>query len=93
MLVFVLAALAANVNDVLTTIITTPLVLNYTITPTATTGGCVGTPLTLTVTVNPAPQMTSAATASICSGNSLNVGLTANPASTFSWVTTNNANI
>ncbi|MGZ3862527.1 MAG: PKD-like domain-containing protein [Bacteroidia bacterium] len=60
----------------------------YTITPTA--GGCAGTPVTATVTVNPIPSMTATpATQSICSGAATSVALTSNVAgTTFAWTVT-----
>ncbi|MES2284708.1 MAG: PKD-like domain-containing protein [Bacteroidota bacterium] len=67
-------------------------IVTYTVTPTSTPDGCVGTPQTLTVTVNPAPSMTSPGSATICSGGILNIVLTSNNASTFSWIALSNPN-
>jgi gliding motility-associated-like protein len=64
----------------------------YTVTPTSTAGSCVGTAQTVTVTVNPAPSMTSVSTATICSGASVSIALTSNIASTFTWIAGDNAN-
>ena len=64
----------------------------YTVTPTATIGGCVGLPQTVTVTVNPTPTMTSATTATICSGNTVNIPLTSNVPSNYLWNAINNVN-
>ncbi|MGZ4057872.1 MAG: PKD-like domain-containing protein [Bacteroidia bacterium] len=64
----------------------------YTVTPTATIGGCVGTSQTVTVTVNPTPTMTSGTTATICSGNSVNIPLTSNVPSNYIWSAVNNVN-
>ena len=64
---------------------TTAGTIQYIITPTSTAGSCPGTPLTITVTVNPAPTVTTAATKTICSGTGTNITLTANAASTFTW--------
>ena len=57
----------------------------YTITPLY--SGCAGTPFTVTVTVNPSTNLTSATTASaICSGSIFNYTPTAStPGSTISW--------
>ncbi|MCW3086386.1 MAG: hypothetical protein JWP12_3752 [Bacteroidetes bacterium] len=57
----------------------------YTITPTA--GGCPGTPVTVTITVNPVPTVTATpSTQTICSGSATSIALTSNVASaTFSW--------
>ncbi len=64
----------------------------YTITPTATLGGCAGVTQTVTVTVNPSPVMTSASTATICSSGNVSVSLTSNLASSFSWAAVDNIN-
>ena len=58
--------------------------ITYTITPTAVVGGCSGSQ-TFTLTVNPAPVMTSAASASICSGQTLGIALSSDIASSYSW--------
>jgi gliding motility-associated-like protein len=57
----------------------------YTITPTA--NGCAGSPVTVTITVNPSPTAIAApATQTICSGNAASTSLTSNVAgTTFSW--------
>src|SRR5204863_347781 len=55
------------------------------ITPTSSTGLCVGNAFTITVTVNPTPVVTNAATASTCSGISPNIALTSSAPSTFAW--------
>ncbi|MES2591350.1 MAG: PKD-like domain-containing protein, partial [Bacteroidota bacterium] len=59
--------------------------VEYMITPTSSTGSCVGTPDTITVTVNPTPAVTNASTKSICSGASTSIALTSSAASSFSW--------
>ncbi len=64
---------------------TTAGTVQYIVTPTSITGSCPGTSLTITVTVNPAPTVTTAATKTICSGGGTNITLTANAASTFTW--------
>ena len=47
---------------------------------------CAGTPQTFTITVNPAPAVTSAATASVCSGVAQNYTITSGVAgTTFTW--------
>lgn len=66
--------------------------VTYTVTPTSTPDGCVGTPQTVTVTVNPSPGMTSPGSATICSGGILNIVLTSNNVSTFSWIALSNPN-
>ncbi|MCE3279507.1 MAG: hypothetical protein K0S44_1698 [Bacteroidetes bacterium] len=67
--------------------------VTYTVTPTSTSGSCVGTTQTVTVTVNPAPVMTSASTATICSGAAVNIPLTSNVASTYTWIAATNTNV
>ena len=62
-----------------------PGTVDYIVTPTSTTGGCPGTPYTITVTVNPTPTVTTANIASTCSGTSPNISLTATAPSTFTW--------
>lgn len=62
----------------------------YTITPTA--SGCVGSPITAVVTVNPAPSITSPGTANICSGGTLNIPITSNITSTYTWSAVDNPN-
>ena len=62
----------------------------YIVTPTSTASSCMGTPFTITVTVNPAPVVTTASTATICSGNNANISLTASAPSSFTWTTGTN---
>jgi hypothetical protein len=57
----------------------------YNITPTSTTGSCVGSPTAITVTVNPIPAVTNSNTTTICSGTSPNITLAASATSTFAW--------
>lgn len=66
--------------------------VTYTITPTGISGGCVGTPFIMNVTVYPKPQMTSLSTSTICSGDAVNLNLNATLPSTFNWVAANNLN-
>ena len=46
----------------------------------------------VTVTVNPAPTMTSGTSATICSGSAVNFPLTSDFGTSYSWIATNNAN-
>jgi gliding motility-associated-like protein len=86
------AGSGATINQTLTTTGTTAGTATYTITPTA--AGCVGTPITVVITVNPRPIMTSASTATICSGQTVSIPLTSNPTgSTFTWIATDNTNV
>jgi VCBS repeat-containing protein len=57
----------------------------YAVTPTSTTGSCVGAATNITVTVNPTPAVTNSSTASTCSGTGPNIALTASAASNFAW--------
>jgi hypothetical protein len=60
---------------------------------TATANGCTSSsPAIATVTVNPAPSMTSSGTATICSGGTINLPFTSNITSTYIWSATDNAN-
>jgi hypothetical protein len=67
--------------------------VTYTVIPTSSLGGCIGSSQTLTITVNPLPLMTSSNTASICSGTPLNFSLSSDIASSFTWLATNNMNV
>ncbi|MES2591257.1 MAG: PKD-like domain-containing protein [Bacteroidota bacterium] len=66
--------------------------VTYTVTPTSSPQGCVGTPQTVTVTVNPPPAMTSPNSATICNGGTVSIPLTSNWPSTYTWIAANNAN-
>ena len=57
----------STLNDNLTNTTTSAVTATYTVTPAGTPGGCVGTPFTVTVTVNPTPVLSSQST-SACSG-------------------------
>jgi hypothetical protein len=61
----------------------------YTITPTAPTG-CTGTPINVTITVNPRPVVTATPSSqTICSGTATSIALTADVAgTTFAWTVT-----
>jgi len=75
----------SNIIQTLTSTTTTPGTAVYTITPSA--GGCSGTPINVTVTVNPIPVATATpSTQTICSGTAGSASLTSNVAgTTFSW--------
>jgi gliding motility-associated-like protein len=80
------AGSGATINQVLTNPSSTAAgTVQYIVTPTSTTGGCVGSPYTITVTVNPKPVVTNASAYSICNATSPNLALTASVASSFSW--------
>lgn len=59
--------------------------VEYIVTPTPTTGLCVGSHYIITITVNPTPAITNAAIANTCSGSLSNIVLTSSAPSTFSW--------
>ncbi len=59
--------------------------VQYVVTPTSTTGSCVGTSETITVTVNPGPALTSQTNVSVCSSLPLTVPLTSSTSSNFNW--------
>lgn len=61
----------------------------YTITSSA--NGCVGSPITAVVTVNPAPSITSSGSAAICSGSTLTLPITSDIPSTYVWGATDNS--
>ncbi|MFL5764254.1 MAG: PKD-like domain-containing protein [Bacteroidia bacterium] len=82
----------STLNNTITNGSTTVQNVVYTVTPTATIGGCVGTVQTVTVTVNPTPAMTSGTSATICSGNAVNIPLTSNVPSSYVWSAANNVN-
>ena len=91
---------AANFTQTLTNTTTTPQVVTYTVTPTSgDTGNCVGSPFTVTITVNPTPVIT-AKELLICSGDTFNFTLTDGlngdriPTGTkYTWTVVSNPNI
>lgn len=83
----------STINNTLTNATTSPEIVVYTVTPTATLGTCLGTDQTVNVTVNPSPTMTNGTTATICSGATLSIGLSSNVAANYSWIATSNTNI
>jgi gliding motility-associated-like protein len=64
--------------------------VQYIITPTSAAGSCGGTPYTITVTVNPTPEVTTINTATICSGSGPNLALTSLIPSNYSWTVNTN---
>ncbi len=87
------AQTGSTLNDVLVNTTTSVHGVTYTVTPTSTTGTCPGTPQTVTITVNPAPTMSSVNAKTICSGDNVGLALTSVVPSTYSWVATANANV
>jgi gliding motility-associated-like protein len=82
------AGSGTTISQVLNATGTSSGVVTYTVIPT--TNSCPGTPLSVSVTVNPNPVGTAVATpASICSGTSTTVNLSSNiPGTTYSWTAT-----
>ncbi len=64
-------------------------VATITVTPNA--PGCMGTPITFTITVDPRPTVDDPANITVCGGESVNVPLTGTGNPTFNWVNSNTA--
>ncbi|HSD15486.1 MAG TPA: PKD-like domain-containing protein, partial [Flavobacterium sp.] len=80
-----------QINQTLTTIGLSQGVVTYYITPTV--GGCTGTPITVTITVNPTPEVFSLTGTSLilCSGESVGILINSNiPGTTFTWTVVQN---
>lgn len=83
----------ASISGQLTNTTNTVQTLVYTVTPTSPTGNCAGTPFTVTVTVNPVPQVANQQV-QLCSGQAftftpVNGGANSIPAgTTYTWTTT-----
>jgi gliding motility-associated-like protein len=79
-----------TIAQVLTATGATAGTATYTITPSI--GTCIGSPISIPITVNPAPTVIATPTSeSICSGQTTGINLTSNPAgSTFSWTVAQN---
>ena len=72
------------IDQVLTTVGNTPGSVVYTITPTI--NGCSGAPITVTIIVNPTPEVFGSSTSTICSGETPNISLFPSiVATTFAW--------
>jgi len=78
----------STIAQILTTIGPTTGTATYTITPTA--NGCVGTSITVVITVNPTPIATATPNSqTFCSGGTTNIALMSNiPGTTFNWTVT-----
>ena len=74
-----------NIAQILTNAGTTQGTVIYTITPTA--GGCAGTPISVTITVNPKPSaVATPSVQTLCSGSTTNIALSSSTAgTTYSW--------
>ena len=74
----------AIIAQTLTTVNSTQGTVVYSITPTF--NGCSGAPITVTIIVNPTPEVFGSAAATICSGESPNIALFPSiAATTFAW--------
>ena len=82
----------STIDNVIVNTTNVPQTLTYTVTPTSTTGGCLGSTQSITVTINPKPNMTSASSATICSGGTVSISLTSDVTSAYSWIASNNPN-
>jgi gliding motility-associated-like protein len=81
------AQTTGTISDVLINTSLLPQTVAYAVTPTF--NGCSGSTVTINVTVNPNPQMSSSNALTICSGNSVGLTLGATISGTsFSWVAT-----
>jgi PKD-like domain/Ig-like domain CHU_C associated/CHRD domain/Secretion system C-terminal sorting domain len=83
---------AGNISGTLTNTTALPVTVTFTITPTA--NGCVGTPITATVIVNPRPVMTALpASQTICNGVTITpiVFASTTPGTTYTWTRDNSS--
>jgi len=82
----------STLNDLLINTTNVDQIVTYTVTTTATTGGCVGTQI-VNITVNPIPTMTSPTSTTICSGTAVSLNLTSDIPASYSWLATANPNV
>lgn len=83
--------MGSTINNTIINSTSVPQTVNYTITPTSTSGGCVSlSPQTFSVIVNPAPIVTNASSATICSGTNASINLTSSIPATFVWSAADN---
>lgn len=87
------AVVSSTINNTIINTSGAAQLLNYTITPQASIGGCFGSIRVVPVTVNPKPQLTTVTSTNICSGNTFSLNLTSSTPSTYTWIATDNANI
>jgi len=82
-----------TINQTLMNSTFSPAIVTYTVTPNA--FGCNGSPLVITVIVNPIPDVSNAPlSTSICSGNTTNIALTSSiSGTTFSWIVTSSTGV
>ena len=79
------AGTGANIAQILTASVSTPGTVSYIITPTV--GTCVGTPLTVNITVNPGPNaIATPSSQTFCSGGTSSIALSSSVSgTTFTW--------
>jgi len=82
-----------SINNTLINSTLIPQTVDYTVTPSSNPGACLGSPQTVSISVNPSPTMTSPSTEVICSGETLNFSLTSNLPSTYSWLAASSASV
>ena len=71
-------ASALTITDILANTTGSPITATYNITPTG-PSGCVGAPVNVVVTINPAPVITAGQTKTICNGAAVNYKVTLTP--------------
>ena len=85
---------SGNISGTLTNTTSAPIIVTFTITPTA--NGCPGDPITATVLVNPTPTAVASPSAqTICSGEPITTIVLSGPVSgtTFAWTRNNTATV
>ena len=82
-----------TINNTLINSTLIPQTVDYIVTPSSNPGACLGSPQTVSISVNPSPTMTSPSTEVICSGETLNFSLTSNLPSTYSWLAASSASV
>ncbi|MCD6066806.1 MAG: conserved repeat domain protein [Bacteroidetes bacterium] len=82
---------SAVITNTITSSSSVTEIVSYTITPTSLVG-CTGISQLLTVTLDPAPVMTSSNVLSICSGTNVSLPLTSDITATYSWIAADNTN-
>lgn len=77
----------STINNTLTNATSSVQTVNYTVTPTATSGGCSGAAQNVTVTVNPLPNANAGSSATItCSSSTVTLsGSSTTPGVSYSW--------
>jgi hypothetical protein len=79
-----------SINSIISNYTASNQAVTYTVIPTSSYNGCTGTVQTVTVTIRPAPIMTSLGADTICSGGTLSLALTSSVSATYHWIAANN---